>query len=372
MQSCEYWQERIEAYLDGGLADDEKQNFLTHISSCSECREALELAKAVRSALTELPAIDVPDDFCDKLHEKLKKEQEKRRAVITYSRRCAMLAACVVIAVAVNAGNLQDYFDKSNNEPALPDSAEVIQQTENIQSAATEEVSDDIIQATDTPEIKTGEKVKSTPTKDKKIENKTQSVAPAVTEQPETAQEAVPQAAPQTEMASAVAEPVEEVNQKQENEGAKSARTAMEDDTSDTGTPLPETALFSAQAYEGADADAQMGGHEDQAVSGNSEMYSAGVSSSSADENSGGGGGSSSASPMVKSSSAAAGSISVSADNISAARSIADKYAAAEGGIYNMSKAYFEQFKKELEQKGISYNDNAVRGEAVSFSIIEY
>lgn len=349
MQSCEYWQERIEEYLDGGLADDEKQNFLTHISSCSECREAFDMAKAVRAALSELPAIEVPDDFCDKLHERLEKEQQKHTTVIAYTRRCAMIAACIVIAVAVNAGNLREYFDKSGDELALSDKTAIVQNTDK-QQPEEDNVYGDVSAPDAAPEIETGDMVISTPTEEKRIEKKTQAAAPAAT--------FLPEATPEQ---STTITPPEQTQAPINSEAGVIMQGSAAENDEGIAEDLSEAAVFSAQAAE----DTSMAGDE-------AALKQAGGSGGSS------GGGSAAGTPYVasaapaRSGGAEAGSIGVDAGDVDAVRTIADKYALPVSGVYSMSIDAFEQFIQELEQNGISYEDNTVREDTVIFSISEY
>lgn len=104
MKSCEEWQSQIEAYLDDALVREEKQRFEAHISSCSECKEALRFARSIREALSDMPDIEIPDDFCESVHKRIATETGVRRGLGTYAKRYGALAACVILAVVIKSG----------------------------------------------------------------------------------------------------------------------------------------------------------------------------------------------------------------------------------------------------------------------------
>lgn len=320
MQSCEYWQSKIEEYLDNALADSENQDFLTHISSCSECQEALKLAQAVRHALAELPDIDVPKDFNEHLHEKIDAITTKRQRLIIYSRRGAALAACVVLAVAVNAGGLYDFFidEKSN----------IVQEEQiGIDLSTFEPVYTTEPTASPTPspasDNSTGEKVRTTtPTKDTKRKKQTPTPGPQET--------AEPVIEPETDVAAAAPAAVD-----------APAPTPSATPSSQESAPMPASAMYMLDLSDDP------------------------VMDSTIESASGGGGSARSAVAKTY----AVGSISVAADSLEQVKAIALSFAVPSDGIYRMSSQSYEAFKAELEQNGISFSDNATVGEEVCFTI---
>ena len=49
--NCKEFLERLDAYIDGEMAQPERQAFLGHAQDCSTCREELRCAEAIREAL---------------------------------------------------------------------------------------------------------------------------------------------------------------------------------------------------------------------------------------------------------------------------------------------------------------------------------
>lgn len=332
MKSCEEWQAQIEPYLDGALTRDEEQRFLTHISSCLECSEALEFAKAVRASLAQLPGIDVPDDFCEKLHERIGSEKIKRRTFGTYAKRYGALAACVVLAVVVKTGVSEYDFTKSG------ESDELAAQYTAATSQPTFEPTADI---TSVQEQKTGGSSDNTPTNDKIINN----------EQKRTEVTAMPTVKP-VQTAAPVQTPVPvvtEVPQTAEPVAGVNDMSAPEEN-------LPEVAAVSMftvtdEAQSTAEAD-------------NNEEF---VKRSSG--GGGGGGGSSSSAAKMPTLTV---KVTVSTEWFEEVKTTAQKYAVYSGGAYTADKAAYDAFLQELTAQDIEYNcSQEPQGDTVSFVISE-
>lgn len=60
-ENCSWTQERIEAYVDGGLHGAVLERFELHIASCESCRSELSLAEAVAAELRALPQKICPE-----------------------------------------------------------------------------------------------------------------------------------------------------------------------------------------------------------------------------------------------------------------------------------------------------------------------
>jgi anti-sigma factor RsiW len=50
-------------YVDGALADGERADLERHLARCARCRDEVELARAARAALAEVPLADPPADI---------------------------------------------------------------------------------------------------------------------------------------------------------------------------------------------------------------------------------------------------------------------------------------------------------------------
>lgn len=368
MQSCEYWQSLIDPYLDGELDDAESESFLEHISSCPECEELLTLAKSVRSALSELPPIEVPADFGDKLHERIEREQQKHRSIITYSRRFGALAACIIIAVAVNAGDL----GKKPGKPVPEGTMDFVGSDVN---NATIQPADIGIIPDEAPspqaQAETGEIEKTTPTKDnavvaKKYDNRKS------TEKARTEPTSAPQletAAPQVNQEE-VKTPVEE-----QPSDIKTESTMSED----MGADINESAVqgdimiasYSLEDALGASASAKVSQAEDtssaemqpdvRAARGSEYAGMAGGASGS-----GGSGGTSLSKSAAQT---AVGIIAVNGGGLERARAEAQKYCTPKDGIYTMSQEDFESFIQTLRSVDVEFENRTYYGENISFRI---
>ena len=59
--NCKEFLDRLDAYLDGEMAQPERQAFLAHAQGCSTCREELRCAEAIREALLQMnEGLNVP------------------------------------------------------------------------------------------------------------------------------------------------------------------------------------------------------------------------------------------------------------------------------------------------------------------------
>ena len=119
MLTCEKAESMIDAYLDDDLTNDQKEEFLSHISSCDNCKSALDFAKNVKDTLSSLPQIEVPDSFLDGIHEKIK--AEKKPSKIIHLRRYVSLAACLILAVVLSQGpKMAEYLNNDNIGEIIP------------------------------------------------------------------------------------------------------------------------------------------------------------------------------------------------------------------------------------------------------------
>ena len=92
--------DRLEALIDGELADDERPAVERHLNGCTSCAEELEHAVDSVTALRALPALDVPDRVIERAREMLALDTPKTEADARVRRRHRWLAAAVAVAVA--------------------------------------------------------------------------------------------------------------------------------------------------------------------------------------------------------------------------------------------------------------------------------
>lgn len=80
--------ELLEPYLDGDLDDGARTDLMTHLAECASCTAELERARAVRSALRELPIADCPSGVVDRVLDVARQESAAslRPKVVTLGR----------------------------------------------------------------------------------------------------------------------------------------------------------------------------------------------------------------------------------------------------------------------------------------------
>lgn len=78
MKKCEEIRDNISLYIDNELDEKYVLEFEQHIDDCKSCKKELDEIKAVVDlCLGASEQVDLPEDFSDKLHEKLMWEKEK-------------------------------------------------------------------------------------------------------------------------------------------------------------------------------------------------------------------------------------------------------------------------------------------------------
>lgn len=97
--NCKEFLQCLDAYLDGELAQPEREAFLRHAQNCSACADALAHAEAVHAALSHLN-----DDLCVPLPAQaawraaVKREAKRRKGRVLTRALSAFAAAFVVLA----------------------------------------------------------------------------------------------------------------------------------------------------------------------------------------------------------------------------------------------------------------------------------
>lgn len=65
--TCDNIAELMSPYLEGELPSGERELFETHLESCLECRELLDLMRETRTAMAGFPEIEVPPALLERL-----------------------------------------------------------------------------------------------------------------------------------------------------------------------------------------------------------------------------------------------------------------------------------------------------------------
>jgi anti-sigma factor (TIGR02949 family) len=107
---CEWVLEHIDAYIDGDLSTDETSTVRIHLEKCTDCRNELLLAEAMRSAIRGLPAKECPSAVNTAVMEHITDEPVRESPWVRWWRtllqwrplRPAAIAAALVLVVSVS------------------------------------------------------------------------------------------------------------------------------------------------------------------------------------------------------------------------------------------------------------------------------
>lgn len=322
MKSCEDFQSLIESYIDNELTREQTHLFEAHISSCNNCREALEFAKSIRQVLTALPEIDVPEDFNSAVMQRIKSEcKAPKKSFGLYAKKYGALAACVVLAVVIGGGLSETDFSKGGKSyddfivegtptpTAVPEASVVI------------------------PEQNAGEK--QTPTKD--------NISTAELPAPAAKNKAKQETKAKSEINTVADKPADTSSAKEESIeiDVGSVPSSVEKTTTDSPEPLSLAASY---------------GLED-------------VSSPIPESAAAAGGGGSARSVISQSTSSV--SLAISPEYSEVATGLINEFATAEDGAYTADKASFDKLLNALDIGGITYTVNgAADGDIIVFEVL--
>ena len=63
MKCCEQYAAALSAFVDGELSENEKEEVLSHVEHCQNCREYLSELMIVHTMFEEMPELDAPEGF---------------------------------------------------------------------------------------------------------------------------------------------------------------------------------------------------------------------------------------------------------------------------------------------------------------------
>ena len=102
MENCNNYQERISAFIDGLLTEEERLELMEHMAACPACQQYLDDQIAIHDALTGLEA-DAPAGFTDAVMTRVRETKqdapEKKAIAFPHWRRWLATAACCAVAV---------------------------------------------------------------------------------------------------------------------------------------------------------------------------------------------------------------------------------------------------------------------------------
>jgi hypothetical protein len=104
--TCLDIKKKIKPFIDDLLAEDEYQDFISHLDVCGECRAYASTLGSISNQLWKLGNVDVPPDFASAVFFKLRQleQQAPQPKTAMTKRQIAIVFAVVIIAVAVFMG----------------------------------------------------------------------------------------------------------------------------------------------------------------------------------------------------------------------------------------------------------------------------
>lgn len=101
MKCCEQYAAALSAFVDGELSENEKEEVLSHVEHCQNCREYLSELMIVHTMFEEMPELDAPEGFSERVLERV---HEEKRARSRHRRAWPrVLAACFALFVITAA-----------------------------------------------------------------------------------------------------------------------------------------------------------------------------------------------------------------------------------------------------------------------------
>lgn len=78
MKCCEQYAAALSAFVDGELSENEKEEVLSHVEHCQNCREYLSELMIVHTMFEEMPELDAPEGFSERVLERVHEEKRER------------------------------------------------------------------------------------------------------------------------------------------------------------------------------------------------------------------------------------------------------------------------------------------------------
>ena len=101
MKCCEQYAAALSAFVDGELSENEKEEVLSHVEHCQNCREYLSELMIVHTMFEEMPELDAPEGFSERVLERV--HEEKRARSLHRRAWPRVLAACFALFVITAA-----------------------------------------------------------------------------------------------------------------------------------------------------------------------------------------------------------------------------------------------------------------------------
>lgn len=104
MKPCENYMPALSAFADGELNAEEKAALLAHLEQCEACRERLSELMILHTMLEELPELDAPDGFSERVLARIHEDAPAKKK--PHRRTLRTLAACAAVVLIVGAARV--------------------------------------------------------------------------------------------------------------------------------------------------------------------------------------------------------------------------------------------------------------------------
>lgn len=106
---------KIYAYLEGDLAPEEKEQAEFHLKQCSKCRSAVEDRKFLHDASADVPPLELPADFPERVMARISRLRPRKLRLILLATAgfSALSLSVLVIASGQNLVSLLGAWNKS-------------------------------------------------------------------------------------------------------------------------------------------------------------------------------------------------------------------------------------------------------------------
>ena len=122
MKCCEEYTAALSAFADGELNENERNELLAHLEHCEACRDKLSELMILHTMFEELPELDAPEGFSERVLDRLHAEEHaKKRSRRAWPRVLAACFALVVISAAALSILPRTGSDKAANETVATD-----------------------------------------------------------------------------------------------------------------------------------------------------------------------------------------------------------------------------------------------------------
>ena len=124
MKCCEEYTAALSAFADGELNENERNELLAHLEHCEACRDKLSELMILHTMFEELPELDAPEGFSERVLDRLHAEEHaKKRSRRAWPRVLAACFALVVISAAALSILPRAGSDKAANETVAADNS---------------------------------------------------------------------------------------------------------------------------------------------------------------------------------------------------------------------------------------------------------